>query len=179
MFIRQPIRLVKPGTDPTDGRRGRPASGYSSRSRLFFPLAANVPITTVELQKLPISWRVGQSAKPAAGHLNAANAVSIGNPVETDPELVAAVAFVSVGVCADESCGEAQRYTEDRSPRLSPGQYKPVTAPERFKWFVRSTVGPSSLFLSGPLSASLATAINHPEEYGHIGLDLGNGMECG
>ena len=68
-----------------------------------------------------------KAAKPTvnppltARHLNAANAVSIGNPVETDPELVAAVAFVAVGVCADKSCGEAQRYREDRSPRLSPG----------------------------------------------------------
>jgi hypothetical protein len=44
--------------------------------------------------------------------------------------------------------------------------YKPVTGPERFKWFVKSTVGPSSLFLSGPLSAALSTATNSPEEYG-------------
>src|SRR5438067_4879988 len=28
--------------------------------------------------------------------------------------------------------------------------YKPVTGPERFKWFVKSTVGPSSLFLWTP-----------------------------
>jgi len=50
-------------------------------------------------------------------------------------------------------------------PDHSLTNYTPVTGPERFKWFVKSTVGPSSLFLSGPLSAALGTATNSPEEY--------------
>ena len=44
--------------------------------------------------------------------------------------------------------------------------YRPVTAAQRFKWFVRSTAGPRSLFLSGPLSAAWGTAFNRPREYG-------------
>ena len=59
------------------------------------------------------------------------------------------------------------------------------------KWFVKSTVGPSSLFLYGPLSASLGTATNSPEEYGPhwagfvkrygtrlTGVSTGNAMEA-
>jgi hypothetical protein len=69
--------------------------------------------------------------------------------------------------------------------------YRPVTGPERFKWFVKSTVGPSSLFLSGPLSAALGTAVNSPGEYGPhwagfgkrygmrlTGVSTGNAMEA-
>src|SRR5438874_8934904 len=60
------------------------------------------------------------------------------------------------------------------------------------KWFVKSTVGPSSLFLYGPLSAALGTATNSPEEYGPhwdgfgkrygmrlTGVSTGNAMEAG
>src|SRR5437667_2412308 len=59
------------------------------------------------------------------------------------------------------------------------------------KWFVKSTVGPSSLFLYGPLSAALGTATNSPEEYGPhwagfgkrygmrlTGVSTGNAMEA-
>jgi hypothetical protein len=44
--------------------------------------------------------------------------------------------------------------------------YTPITATERGKWFVVSTVGPNSLFLSGPLSAAWGTLLNSPREYG-------------
>jgi hypothetical protein len=69
--------------------------------------------------------------------------------------------------------------------------YKPITGQERFKWFVKSTVGPGSLFLSGPLSAALSTATNSPSEYGPhwagfgkrygmrlTGISTGNAMEA-
>jgi hypothetical protein len=69
--------------------------------------------------------------------------------------------------------------------------YKPVTGLERFKWFVKSTTRPSSLFLSGPLSAALGTATDSPEEYGPhwagfgkrygirlTGVSTGNAMEA-
>jgi hypothetical protein len=44
--------------------------------------------------------------------------------------------------------------------------YRPITPDERVQWFVRSTVGPRSLLLTGPLSAGIATAKNKPSEYG-------------
>lgn len=44
--------------------------------------------------------------------------------------------------------------------------YKPPTASDRLKWFAVSTVGPTSLLLSGPISAGWSTAFNSPEEYG-------------
>jgi hypothetical protein len=47
--------------------------------------------------------------------------------------------------------------------------FRPVTPSQRFRWFVRSTVGPGSLFLSGPLSAAWLTAFNLPPEYGPLG----------
>ena len=69
--------------------------------------------------------------------------------------------------------------------------YKPVTGPKRFKWFVKATAGPSSLFLSGPLSAALGTVTNSPGEYGPhwagfgkrygmrlTGVSTGNAMEA-
>lgn len=45
------------------------------------------------------------------------------------------------------------------------GSYQPITARERFKWFVHSTVGPESL-AAGLFSAGFGTAVNRPSEYG-------------
>jgi len=44
--------------------------------------------------------------------------------------------------------------------------YRPITRNERLVWFVRSTIGPRSLLLRGPISAGLSTAENKPREYG-------------
>jgi len=76
-------------------------------------------------------------------------------------------------------------------PSYPLANYNPVTGTERFKWFVKSTVGPSSLFLSGPLSAALSTATDSPSEYGPhwagfgkrygmrlTGVSTGNAMEA-
>ena len=41
--------------------------------------------------------------------------------VEADPDFVAA-ALVAAGICADDTCGEAQHYREDRPTRPSAGQ---------------------------------------------------------
>ena len=70
--------------------------------------------------------------------------------------------------------------------------YKPITGVERMKWFTTSTVGPVSLFASGPLSAAWGTAFNKPREYGPhwegfgkrygmrlTGVSTGNALEAG
>lgn len=70
--------------------------------------------------------------------------------------------------------------------------YKPATATDRLKWFAVSTAGPTSLLLSGPLSAAWGTAFNSPEEYGPgwqgfgqrygmrlTGVSVGNAMTAG
>jgi hypothetical protein len=44
--------------------------------------------------------------------------------------------------------------------------YKPITVSGRAKWFAVSTVGPISLFVTGPWSAGWGTLRNRPEEYG-------------
>jgi hypothetical protein len=44
--------------------------------------------------------------------------------------------------------------------------YKPITPSGRAKWFAVSTVGPISLFVTGPWSAGWGTLFNRPEEYG-------------
>lgn len=70
--------------------------------------------------------------------------------------------------------------------------YQPITGAERAKWFVVSTAGPSSLLLSGPLSAAWGTMRNSPSEYGPhwegfgkrygmrlTGISVGNAIEGG
>ncbi len=56
--------------------------------------------------------------------------------------------------------------------------YQPISATERGRWFLSSTVGPTSLFLAGPLSAAIGTARNIPKEYGPNwdGFGKRNGM---
>lgn len=69
--------------------------------------------------------------------------------------------------------------------------YQPITGKQRLDWFVRSTVGPKSLS-AGIFSAALATAQNHPREYGPhwegcgkrygmwlTGVATGHAMEAG
>jgi hypothetical protein len=51
-------------------------------------------------------------------------------------------------------------------PEAPVPNYQPITGTQRLKWFARSTVGPRSLFLTGPLSAAWGTALNRPSEYG-------------
>jgi hypothetical protein len=71
-------------------------------------------------------------------------------------------------------------------------EYKPVTGKQRFNWFVRSTAGPTSLLLAGPLSAAFGTALDNPHEYGPhwdgfgkrygmrlTGISTGNAIEAG
>jgi hypothetical protein len=50
---------------------------------------------------------------------------------------------------------------DDRVPN-----YKPITIAGRAKWFAVATVGPTSIFLAGPLSAGWGTLRDRPEEYG-------------
>jgi hypothetical protein len=100
--------------------------------------------------------------------------------------------FVRLSASAQTTSAEKPSITEKIGlPGHPLPNYKPVTGPERFKWFVKSTVGPSSLFLYGPLSAALGTATNSPEEYGPhwaglgkrygmrlTGVSTGNAMEA-
>jgi hypothetical protein len=54
------------------------------------------------------------------------------------------------------------------SERVVPAQerpYKPATGADRLYWFIDSTVGFSSLFLAGPISAGWGTLLHSPEEY--------------
>lgn len=56
--------------------------------------------------------------------------------------------------------------SERVSPPLAPpGQYQPVTASGRGRWFVYTLVSPSSL-LGGTISAAWGTAFDTPREYG-------------
>lgn len=70
--------------------------------------------------------------------------------------------------------------------------YKPITGGERMKWFVVSTVGPTSLLAAGPFSAAIGTALDRPKEYGPhwdgfgsrygmrlTGISTGNAIEAG
>ncbi len=87
--------------------------------------------------------------------------------------LALALSVVAVGGCAQAE----QQQPGQPAPPASQGSPKSVTAPtakpytyitgsERFKWFVMSTVGPTSLLGAGPLSAGWGTLFNSPEEYG-------------
>ena len=68
--------------------------------------------------------------------------------------------FVWLSASAQTTSAEKPSITEKIGlPGHPLANYKPVTGPERFKWFVKSTVGPSSLFLYGPLSAALGTCL--------------------
>ena len=44
--------------------------------------------------------------------------------------------------------------------------YEPMTGQERLKWFAKTTYGPKSLFVSGPITAGWRTYTNRPEEWG-------------
>jgi len=44
--------------------------------------------------------------------------------------------------------------------------YEPLTGEERLKWFAKTTYGPRSLFVSGPITAGWRTYKNYPEEWG-------------
>ena len=70
--------------------------------------------------------------------------------------------------------------------------YQPVTPKQRVKWFVETTVGPTSMLFTGPSSAALGTALNAPKEYGPhwdgfakrygirlTGISVGNAIEGG
>lgn len=52
------------------------------------------------------------------------------------------------------------------SASVSVPNYQPIQLSERADWVVRSTAGPTSLLLAGPLSSAIGTARNLPSEYG-------------
>lgn len=50
-------------------------------------------------------------------------------------------------------------------PLVQPGQYQPVTASGRARWFAYTLVGPSSI-AGGVISAAWGTGFDNPKEYG-------------
>jgi hypothetical protein len=48
---------------------------------------------------------------------------------------------------------------------VNSGVYQPISDSERFRWALKSTIGPKSLGV-GVVSAAWRTALNNPEEYG-------------
>jgi hypothetical protein len=59
----------------------------------------------------------------------------------------------------------AKAQTSPPAPVAPNAAYQPITGEQRFKWVVRSIVGPQSL-AAGVWSAGWGTAFNSPEEYG-------------
>lgn len=85
----------------------------------------------------------------------------------------------------------AQPTADSGTPRLQPGAHPPLTAAERFDWFVKSTLGFPSL-AGGVISSAWGTAFNSPPEYGPhwegfgkrygmrlTGVSVGNAIEAG
>jgi hypothetical protein len=77
------------------------------------------------------------------------------------------------------------------SPLPQLRSYRPISGSERLQWFAVSTAGPSSLLLTGPLSAGWGTMLNRPKEYQThwngfgkrygmrlTGISTGNAMEA-
>lgn len=104
--------------------------------------------------------------------------------------VLSTLALSVVAAAAQQATEPAQLPVGIRN-RVSPAAAVPITAAERARWFVSSTVGPASL-ASGVLSAGWGTAFNQPEEYGGTwegfgkrygirltGVATGNAMEAG
>lgn len=85
----------------------------------------------------------------------------------------------------------AQATANPNSTRLQPGEHRPLTAEERFAWFVKSTAGFPSL-AGGVISSAWGTGFNSPREYGPhwegfgkrygmrlTGVSVGNAIEAG
>ncbi|MCC7155952.1 MAG: hypothetical protein IT161_15360 [Bryobacterales bacterium] len=64
-------------------------------------------------------------------------------------------------VCALTVCAQSAPVVTTSSVT----NYTPISGKERGKWFVLSTVGPESLFLSGPWSAGWGILVDSPKEY--------------
>jgi hypothetical protein len=75
--------------------------------------------------------------------------------------LAALLALSSVGAAA-QMPGQPAAPVEP----LSAVNYRYVTAEQRWKWYLRSTLGPESLLVAGPVNAGWTTLFNEPQEYG-------------
>jgi len=64
------------------------------------------------------------------------------------------------------------------SPAGSIENYRPANGADRVRWFLKSTIGPSRLFLVGPINAGWGTMRDVPSEYGTHwdGFGKRNGM---
>jgi hypothetical protein len=76
------------------------------------------------------------------------------------------LALAGAGVASSQEIAKTNVLPNAPSASLSVPNYQPITAVGRARWFAQSTVGPTSLLLTGPLSAAIGTARNIPSEYG-------------
>lgn len=74
-------------------------------------------------------------------------------------------AFAGMTINAQQQPGQPAS-ARPAAPASAVKPYSYITGEERFKWFVSSTVGPTSLLAAGPISAGWGTLRNTPEEYG-------------
>ncbi len=63
------------------------------------------------------------------------------------------------------AAGQTSASTPVTSRFGSVQNYQPISGSERFRWFLRSTLGPESL-VAGAVTAGFGTAIDKPSEYG-------------
>jgi len=84
---------------------------------------------------------------------------------------ILAAAVIAFGMAAPARCQTTENRKPDAieqpaaPPPLSAHAYVPATMQDRVEWTVIGTVGPRSLFIVGPLAASLQTGFNMPEEW--------------
>lgn len=75
------------------------------------------------------------------------------------------VLILAAGVtAAGQTVAPEAAQSGDPAPAVR-ASYKPIVPEQRWKWAVRSTIGPESL-AGGVVSAAFGTAVNSPKEYG-------------
>ena len=88
------------------------------------------------------------------------------------------LALATAGLATAQNVSNTYLLPEAASASKRVPNYQPIITTERGRWFLTSTVGPTSLLLAGPLSAAIGTARNIPTEYGTHwdGFGKRNGM---
>ncbi len=99
--------------------------------------------------------------------------------------------FAVILLLAITVSGQTAPDNNQQTSNTPASSYQPITGRQRFKWFVKSTVGPESL-AAGIFSAGFGTALDRPKEYGPhwegfgkrygmrlTGVSTGNAMEAG
>jgi len=84
------------------------------------------------------------------------------------------LALATAGLAPAQNVSNTYLLPEAASASNRVPNYQPIITTERRRWFLTSTVGPTSLLLAGPLSAAIGTARNIPAEYGTHWDGFGN-----